>query len=73
MTYRFHLNSLICRPYNNCISAYVSKIPHRPMHYEIETDEGFTRKALIQALGGLEVSALDYVTHGEVPREGHAP
>jgi hypothetical protein len=68
MTYRFHLNALICRPYNNCISTDVSKIPHTPMHDEIETDEGFTLKDLIQALGRLEVSVLGYVTHGEVPR-----
>jgi hypothetical protein len=69
MTFRFHLNSLICRPYNSRISTHLSKSPHTPMRSEIETDEGFTREDLMQELGRLELQALGYMKHGEVPRE----
>jgi hypothetical protein len=39
------------------------------MRSEIETDEGFTREDLMQELGRLELQALGYMKHGEVPRE----
>ena len=68
MTCRFHLNSLICRAYNSRISTHLSKRPHTLLRYEIETDEGLTLKDLLQALGRLELDALGYVKHGEVPR-----
>ena len=69
MTFRFHLNSLICRPYNSRISIHLSKSPHTLMYYEIETDEGFTLEDLMQEVGWLESQALGYVKHGDVPRE----
>jgi hypothetical protein len=67
MTFRFHLNSLICRPYNSVISTDLSKRPHTPMRYAIESDEGFTLENLIAELGRLELDALGYVKHGDVP------
>jgi hypothetical protein len=39
-----------------------------PKLYEIETDEGFSLEDLMQALGRLELQALGYVKHGDVPR-----
>jgi hypothetical protein len=68
MTFRFHLNSLICRPYNSRISTHLSKSPHTLTRYDIETDEGLTLEDLLQALGRLDLDALGYVNHGEVPR-----
>jgi hypothetical protein len=38
--------------------------------WEIETDEGFTLEDLLQELGRLELNALGYVKHGDVPPEG---
>jgi hypothetical protein len=35
---------------------------------EIETDEGFSLEDLMAELGRLELQALGYVKHGEVPR-----
>ena len=40
-----------------------------PMLWEIETDEGFTLEDLMAELGRLELDALGYVKHGDVPRE----
>ena len=36
--------------------------------WEIETEEGFSLEDLMQALGRLELQALGYVKHGDVPR-----
>jgi hypothetical protein len=38
-----------------------------PMVWEIETDEGFSLEDLMQELGRLELQALGYVKHGDVP------
>jgi hypothetical protein len=35
--------------------------------WEIETEEGFSLEDLMQALGRLELDALGYVKHGDVP------
>jgi hypothetical protein len=35
---------------------------------EIETDEGFSLENLLQELGSLELKALGYVKHGDVPQ-----
>ena len=35
--------------------------------WEIETDEGFSLDDLMQELGRLELQALGYVKHGDVP------
>ena len=40
-----------------------------PALWEIETDEGFSLKDLLQALGRLELDALGRVKHGDVPQE----
>jgi hypothetical protein len=41
--------------------------------WEIEVDEGFSLEDLIHELGRLELQALGYVKHGDVPREGSVP
>jgi hypothetical protein len=41
--------------------------------YEIETDEGSSLEDLMQELDRLELNALGYVKHGDVPQEGHTP
>jgi hypothetical protein len=41
-----------------------------PTLWEIETDEGFSLEDLMAELGRLELQALGYVKHGDVPREG---
>jgi hypothetical protein len=69
MTFRFHLNSLICRPYNSRISRHLSKRSYTPMPYEIEIDAGFSLKDLLQALGRLELQALGRVKYGDVLTE----
>jgi hypothetical protein len=38
-----------------------------PVLWEIETDEGFALENLMQELGRLELGALGYVKHGDVP------
>jgi hypothetical protein len=38
-----------------------------PTLYEIETEAGFSLEDLMQALGRLELDALGYVKHGDVP------
>jgi hypothetical protein len=40
-----------------------------PVLWEIETDEGFSLEDLMQELGRLELQALGYVKHGDVPRQ----
>jgi hypothetical protein len=40
------------------------------MHYEIEIDRGFSLGDLPQELGCLELKALGYVKHGDVPPRG---
>jgi hypothetical protein len=37
------------------------------MLYEIEMDEGFSLEDLMVELGRLELQALGYVKHGDVP------
>jgi hypothetical protein len=44
-----------------------------PMLWEIETDEGFTLEDLMHELGRLELQALGYVKHGDIPRGGLQP
>jgi hypothetical protein len=41
-----------------------------PALWQIETDEAFTLEDLLRELGCLELNALGWVKHGEVPREG---
>jgi hypothetical protein len=41
-----------------------------PALWEIETDAGFSLDDLMQELGRLELQALGYVKHGDVPHEG---
>jgi hypothetical protein len=38
-----------------------------PALWEIETDEGFSLEELLQELGRLELHALGWVKHGDVP------
>jgi hypothetical protein len=39
-----------------------------PLLWEIETDEGFALDDLMAELGRLELQALGYVNHGDVPQ-----
>jgi hypothetical protein len=41
-----------------------------PALWEIESDEGFSLDDLMAELGRWELSALGYIKHGDVPREG---
>jgi hypothetical protein len=41
-----------------------------PMLWEIETDAGFSLEDLMHELGCLELQALGFVKHGDVPPEG---
>jgi hypothetical protein len=41
--------------------------------YEIETDEGFSLEDLMRELGRLELAALGFVKHGDVPRPDPLP
>ena len=40
-----------------------------PCLWQIETEEGFTLEDLMGALGRLELKALGYIKHGDVPKE----
>jgi hypothetical protein len=40
-----------------------------PRLWEIEAEEGFTLEDLMAELGRLELKALGYVKHGDVPQE----
>jgi hypothetical protein len=40
-----------------------------PALWEIETDEGFALDDLMAELGCLELSAIGYVKHGDVPQQ----
>jgi hypothetical protein len=40
-----------------------------PRLWEIETEDGFTLEDLMQELGQIELKALGYVKHGDVPKE----
>jgi hypothetical protein len=44
-----------------------------PVLSAIECDEGFGLEDLLQELGRLELAALGYMKHGEVPPPGTAP
>jgi len=52
-------------------SFYFSWEPTRL--WEIEVDEGFNLEDLMWELGQLELAALGYPRHGDVPEEGSAP
>ena len=41
----------------------------QPGLWEIETEEGFTLEDLMGELGRLELKALGYVKHGDIPKE----
>jgi hypothetical protein len=45
---------------------YVQWAP-TPMLYQVDTAEGFSLEDLLQALGRLELKALGWVKHGDVP------
>jgi hypothetical protein len=40
-----------------------------PALWQIETDEGFALEDLMGEMGRLELAALGYVKHGDVPKE----
>jgi hypothetical protein len=46
-------------------TIYVHREP--PALWEIETDGGFSLEDLMQGLGRLELAALGWVNHGDVP------
>jgi hypothetical protein len=53
-------------------SFYVHWHP-TPLLYQIETDKGFSLEDLMQELGRLELAALGYVKHGDVPPPNPLP
>jgi hypothetical protein len=70
MTFRFRLNSLICRSYNSRIATHLSKRALTLRLDDIEIDEGGSLGDLRQELGRLELPALASVKYGKVPRAG---
>lgn len=56
------------------VSAHALELTRlEPRLYEIETDEGFSLEDLLQELGHMELQALGYVKHGDVPSGGLQP
>ena len=61
------------RTESDTIGSFYFRWGDTPALWEIETDEGFSLEDLMQALGRLELQALGWVKHGDVPREGSVP
>ena len=57
------------RDESDTIGSFYVRWTNPPL-YEIETDEGFSLEDLMAALGRLELQALGYVKHGDVPPGG---
>jgi hypothetical protein len=57
------------REESETIGAFYVRWTDPPTLWEIETDEGFTLEDLMAELGRLELQALDYVKHGDVPQD----
>jgi hypothetical protein len=58
------------REESDVIGTFYVRWAPTPRLWQIETDEGFSLEDLMQELGRLELAALGYVKHGDVPREG---
>jgi hypothetical protein len=56
------------REESEIIGSFYVRWTDPPVLWQIETDEGFALEDLMQELGQLELKALGYVKHGEVPR-----
>jgi hypothetical protein len=54
------------------IGSFYVRWTEPPTLWEIETDEGFSLEDLMAELGRLELQALGYVKHGDVPKAGTA-
>jgi hypothetical protein len=57
------------RTESETIGSFYVRWTDPPTLWEIETDEGFSLDDLMAELGRLELQALGYVKHGDVPRE----
>jgi hypothetical protein len=55
------------RAESETIGSFYGRWGETPVLWQIETDEGFSLEDLLQALGRLELQALGYVKHGDVP------
>ena len=56
------------RTESETIGSFYVRWTDPPTLWEIETDEGFSLEDLMAELGRLELQALGYVKHGDVPR-----
>jgi hypothetical protein len=55
------------REASDTIGSFYVRWADPPTLWEIETDEGFSLEDLMAELGRLELQALGYVKHGDVP------
>jgi hypothetical protein len=55
---------------SDTIGTFYFRWGDTPALWAIETDEGFSLEDLMHELGRLELQALGYVKHGDVPQEG---
>jgi hypothetical protein len=55
------------REESETIGSFYFRWGDTPARWEIETDEGFSLDDLMTELGRLELHALGYVKHGDVP------
>jgi hypothetical protein len=55
------------RAESETIGSFYVRWTDPPTLWEIETDEGFALEDLMAELGRLELQALGYVKHGDVP------
>jgi hypothetical protein len=58
------------RQESETIGSFYVRWTDPPTLWEIETEEGFSLEDLMAELGRLELQALGYVKHGDVPRGG---
>ena len=67
---RFAL-SILYAAASETIGAVHGRWTDPPTLWDIETEESFSLEDLMRELGRLELQALGYVKHGDVPREDH--
>jgi hypothetical protein len=62
-----HWLNVATREESETLGSFYVRWTDPPVLWEIETDEGFSLKDLMRELGRLELQALGYVKHGDVP------
>jgi hypothetical protein len=68
-----HWLNAATREESETIGSFYVRWGDTPALWEIETDEGFSLEDLMGELGRLELQALGYVKHGDVPHNGRIP